>query len=872
MKQTLILAVVALCAVARAEDTTTWYWRLDTTAETLTNISSDGSSTNWVLKVSELDHDNKTLTLGTGSAIGNAYTYTSQSYEDGSVTNFIVGSGTMDLSTQILDENDVAWTATTIAAGKVFSAPTAVPHALKEFVFPTTIKEIKGDAFNPRGWGASILTSVTMVCPELESIPAHCFYSNSKVTYLLVKCPKVKTIGNNAFRELYDLSRSNADEWDLSGVETIWGSDNGANGAFSYVNVAGTLKLPNVKRIEQGGFYSAKMDFALGLNRTLEYVGLNAFSSRNAENSSDWTVRSVVLCGAVDGWTMSANAMRLDGGTYLKQITFLGPLPKRLEDGESWFGYRDNTELKVCFYLNGEFADCRAILDAATPATDAEIHTFTNANKTTRAPSGVVDASVFDTAHRQFVGTVDLSQYLTPMLSYGPHDARHGDSVERVGEGEIAFGSTVTLRPICATDNTFAEWLGAPADAVVDPVTHEISFKIGYAPLDVRLRTFHPWRLLKAGTTENPTTANRVTDGNWVLNAWIDNSSKRQLGIGRNAYAPGSIYTGQGSGILDLNGPVRDDEGNTWTITRLGSAGFQVKDGGEHVITELILSTNIWNVGSDTYAVYETALNSPTMKRLVMDIPLVTGDLYNGFEVGQSALEDIVLNAPNVKKIGQYSFRTKNKLTKDASEWRLDSLELISDDSLRSMVGLYGTFNLPSLLTATNSLFTLGIDTINIGMAYTNKQTRFTKILNFASGVLRDNASLRSVLFGPYAEISINSTSFKGCKALREVVFLGRPVVRESIDTILQSVAVPADGAIKTAIYVSALLDWENADYVTPILDNDAEKPFADAFEARLGEKERLMGIYNAANGERKAWIVHRPSVCDPKGTILLFR
>ncbi len=873
MKQALMASVLALCAVVSAETAEpSWYWRLDTTEETLTNISSDGTLTNWVLKVSELDHDNKTLALGTGSGIGNAYTYTQQEYADGSVTNFIVGSGKMDLSTQILDENDVAWKATTIAAGKVFSAPAAVPHALREFVFPKTIKEIRGDAFNPRGWGQGILTSITMECPELEIIPAHCFYSNTKVTYLLVKCPKVKTIGQNAFRELYDLSRSNVDEWDLSGVEKLSGSD--TNGAFSYVKVAGTLRLPNVRRIESGAFYTATINLELGFNRTLEYVGYNAFGSRN---TTDYMPSSIVFCGAADGWTMSAGAIRLDGsqngGPRLKQITFLGYLPKRLEDGKTWFTTLDNVELKTCFYLNEEFADCKAILDTATPATDAEIHTFTNANKTARAPSGIVDASVFNTAHRQFVGSVDLSRYLTPMFSCGAYDARYGDSVECVGE--VAFGSFVTLKPNIKEGNAFAEWMGAPEGAVVDPVTHEITFKIGYAPLDVRLRTSHPWRFLRANTAENGTTTNRITDGRWLLNVWIVSAGERRLGLGRNAYAAGSAYTGIGNGILDLNGPIYDADGTTvWRITHHGDRCLGAGGSMTNVVTELFLSTNIVSAGSDLCFIAQST--EPKMKKLVVDLPLATA-LGHGLDCGQTALEELELNIPKVKKIGGYAFCGRPNLKVDAGTWRLDSLEtLYYGGSFYDIPGLTGTLRLPSITLITNGVYNFtGLDAIELGRAWTNKSTRFRKTLQLHTGrTLSGCTKLKTLVFGPYAGIEFQGSDemFKRTSALKEVVFLGRPISKESIDIVLRGVTMPADGAIQTAIYVSAYLDWESADYVTPIVDGDPEKPYADAFEATLGENERLMGIYNAANGERKAWIVHRPSVCDPKGTVLLFR
>ncbi len=876
MKKALIWAASGLCLGMVYAETTeaSWYWRLDVSAKTLTNVSSDESQTNWVLKISQLDLENKTFTVGAGSGVGNGYTCKAQTYADGSVTNIIVGSGKMDLSTPIYDLDNEPWAATAIGekGGQVFGTPTGSPHALTEFIFPKTVKKLYSEALRPNGWDNSIITRITMECPELEEIPPSCCNSLTKLTYLLLKCPKVKTIGNRAFREVGTLSDTNVDDWDLSGLETLKGESQHA-GAFSYMTIInGTLRLPNIKIIERGAFYAGRhVQLNLGFNRTLEYVGYDALTT--GETSS--TCPTIVFCPSPNGWKMEAGAMQLSDYPP-KQIVFLGALPQPLKPGESWFKYPDKKELKTCFYLNDEFPECKAILEAASPVTEAQIFAFTNNNPLVAAPCGIVSPSVFNTAYPQFVGRADLKRYLTPQFSYGVYadDHDYGDGVELEStDAEVTFGSVVTLKPVIAEGNTFAEWVGAPEDAVIDPVTHNITFKIGYASVDVKLRTFHSWRLLKPGEEGNETTTNRITDGNWLLNVWGDGTTGRRLQLGTNA--EGSAYAGQGSGILDLNGPILDSDGNNWTVTRLGSASLRVKEGGRHVITDLILSTNLTYVGTDTFAVYNKAENPLTLRRLVMDIPFVTDSLYNGFEEGQNALEDLVLRAPQLKQIGQYTFREKPLLKKDASEWQLDSLERIYATSFVALPNVYGTLRLPSLLAATNCIYETGIEAIELGMAYTNAHRRFTKALSFGNGswgVLRGNTALASVLFGPYAEINLDDASFRGCTALKTVVFTGRPVAREMIDTILQSVPTPSDGAIKTAIYVSAALDWNNADYVTAIASDDAEAPHAAEFEATLGEEERLLGIYNAKDKTRKAWIVHRPSVCDPKGTILIFR
>ncbi len=877
MKKIVLIAVIAFIAgVNYATDNATWYWLLDTEAKTIANVSGDGSETNWVLNVCELDQDNRTLTLGSeGGAIGNAYTYTQQTYEDGSVTNFIVGSGTMDFSTPIRDSSNLEWHATVIAAGKVFSAPKGTPHALTKFVFPTTLTKIRGAAFEPRGWGASKITSITMVCPELEEIPYALFNNNINVTYLLVKCPKVKTIGNQAFCELYGISdaNSNADDWDLSGVETVCGDSSGKHGAFSYITIKGTLRLPNVKVIQPGAFYTSSINLELGLNRTLESVGKGAFDARNKSNGmADITPSSVVLCGSPKGWTMADGAMRLDSN--LKQITILSDLPTLPETGAAWFSSLATKELYACFYLNDEYASVKAILDAATPATEDEIKTFTNANKTASAPYGIVEADVFNTGFRQFVGKADLSKYITPIIgSYGVYDDRYGDKVELISEGDIKFGQTITIKPTIKEGNTFAEWVGVPEGAVMNPDTYELTIKVGYDPIDVKLRTYHPWRLLRANTEENNTTTNRITDGVWELNVWIADGSKKELRVGHNSYAPGSAYTGVGSGILDLNGPIY--EGTTeWTITKCGGRCFGGSKSTVNVVTELFLSTNIVDVGGDICFIGEGT--TPVMTKLVANLPLVK-NLNHGFDAGQTALEELVLNIPNVQEIGGYSFANRPNLKADVSTWRFDSLErLVYGGSFNSIPGLTGTLRLPSILYITNSVYNLdGIDALELGLAYTNGATRFKKTLQLPGGqTFAKLISLKTLVVGPYAGIEFvkSKDMFYRTSALKEVVFLGRPISKDAIDIILRGIAVPTDGVIKTALYVSANLDWHNADYVISIEDGDAEKAAADAFEATLDDGEYLLGIYNAANGERKAWIVHRKSVCEPNATILIIR
>lgn len=70
-------------------------------------------------------------------------------------------------------------------------------------------------------------------------------------------------------------------------------------------------------------------------------------------------------------------------------------------------------------------------------------------------------------------------------------------------------------------------------------------------------------------------------------------------------------------------------------------------------------------------------------------------------------------------------------------------------------------------------------------------------------------------------------------------------------------------------IYASRLMGWDGVHLANIKEPTDAElaaRPFW------VPSSPSLIGVWQTADGVRKAWVVNRPSADDPNGTLIIFR
>ena len=143
-----------------------------------------------------------------------------------------------------------------------------------------------------------------------------------------------------------------------------------------------------------------------------------------------------------------------------------------------------------------------------------------------------------------------------------------------------------------------------------------------------------------------------------------------------------------------------------------------------------------------------------------------------------------------------------------------------------------------------------------------DKDSRVTSIgteaFNGASG-------LTNIVLNAAANLTVGANAFAGASGIKTVTFLGPAVSEEAIGGILAGVTA-SDTAKPVIVYVSEFQPtWLQADYISPVDSSE---------EAYLPAGERVLGVYRAGASapSGKAWICHRPSPFDPKGTRFIIR
>ena len=580
----------------------------------------------------------------------------------------------------------------------------------------------------------------------------------------------------------------------------------------------------------------------LGARGNLEYVGSNAFSSCSS-------LTNVFLGAAPAGKRLQLGTSAFES-TNLKRVWFNGDQPPTFTpcQGKYTFGASATAEGAITFYVRD------------TPGW-AEILAEADAN------GGLVAASRFDTAKRQrvvrFCG-----------VAYDPEG-----EIGRIFDVRFVakFGEQVTVTPT-AGDFPYQEkgffalpvTLAASCSATADELGRKAHFlRWDGAPVDVERnasitladeKTLRAIRPMFVHDWFYDTAAGTIENGVWKLKVGVVDKTARTLKLGTSNSQPTTMLTGVGNGILDLNGDVRDGDGNLWTI----------------VATTRYCMTKLRNWDNDKPDSTATmAVDHPTVIVFPETITTLVSDEFNFNQSRQWPLEEVIfiapefagtmtfvingpqkltrftLRAPKMTGIGVNAFWQNMTLSEtDVSTWDLSGVTTIGAGAFQNGMSFSGTLSLPSLVAISNNNFK-GFSKLEGVILATN-----LTLTSVGTNVFNNCAALKTVVIGnAKAGCTIGDASFANATKPASVTFLGK-CNPEAADQVLAGTAA-TDGAKAATIYASSAFGWKRF-VVQPVGDEAATIP-AEAH-----------GVYR--EGSRKAWYVDCPSPFDPKGTVLFVR
>ncbi len=874
-----------------------------TTEGRLTEVvpaSVTDSTHRWILNVHGMDSTARTLKLGTGDYVSmNAVYQVNKSYE--------LGSAKLDMSTAVCDKDGNLWKIISSYSGGYSFAqwdvvlnkdrPNDNPAmeefnglkigCVKEVIMPRTLKSLGGQAFNGVRSNIEVLI---FDCPELESgFPAYAYGGQDKVKRLVLKCPKLKTIAalNSMPRPL---SETNVDEWDLSGLESLNEKDETWGGFPGDRAITGTLRLPKIKKIGRSAFSGSQTLTAIELGcggGTVERVSFAAFGG-------NFYTKKLVISGSNNGWIMSTNAISLKKST--PNIIFNCEVAPTNNFGGK-FIYNEAKALSTCIYVPNSYSWCEALGDNLQAATEEEKDGYLAVNTDAVAPTEILPAGehCFGTTYSQFIGSGKMRDFGVMVdFHVSVPDPRYGDTVSLTVNGETKTGThihgfypagtEVTITANCKAGNT-PHWKGLPHTADGKSDNKSETFVINDGEMGERfckaeLWSRHPWKFIPESDAY-PT--NTITDGIWTINVTKSaTEGELYLGLPKDIFHGNAYVEGKGDGILDLNGPITDAEGNTYRHVAVYSRAFGMRKNFSTIPSMLVFPetlTAFWGQvmnGSGDWP------HCNILTNIVMDLPLLTGGIVVWFTSGHWGIKTFTVNVPNVSKIsGPDSIGFGVGL--DRSEWCFDSVTTLNvgvneagnpnGEALKgwgsyALVSSEETLHFPKLLSAAaGALVAQNIHAFEFGTAYEPKSG---KTLTLKTGSVKNNAFTKKIVFGAYSDFAFDEGAFTKCSGLRDISFLGFAPenMNTNLDRLLESVPASDDGNLQTRIHVSKLLNWDKLASTT----NGAESVMLQKMAGKYKFAKNVFGVYQTKDGERKAWLVHTPSEYDPKGTIFIIR
>ncbi len=805
------------------------------------------------------------------------------------------GTGDMDLSTPIVGLDDgqryTIYVLNCLFRHRNQGSEKQPNLTVTSIVAPHELEKFSSDFDTPYN---SSITNIVLDCPNASgSLPAYLFYGGS-LEGLMVKCPKITSIASRAFYDFKKAANQSIDvsDWDLSGVKELvsWYkfTDQGAitdeRSAFRDVRFKGTLRLPNLEYAGTNSFLNTPyLDVVeLGGNGTIRKI--DAFAFR------DSGVKRIVIGGSDAGWTISTNVFPLKKGT-LKEVEFLGPPPgNELADGTIFDGAE--TAAKSCVFTVPRIEAWTSQLAGAESVDATEAAAFMDANPGVNKPLFA----------RNFMGSV-LSQYISyspTMVSFSVADPRYGENFTFKINGETVsaengnryyYGETVAVTVESAETDGKTRYVRFGSDPVESmQVQAETSFvvdgRISVTNFQVWCHT--EWLYVNEAGKET------ISDGVWTLNVTKLSDGNLSIGVGNTA---NSALTDKGEGILDLSTPVKDAGGNLLSITTFAESCFETSKSDSTKqrlpISQLVFPWTTEKIGNKVMRNNIIDAGSP-LTTVIMVVPncIEIGEYLfagNANGDGHENFGTLKVVAPSLRTIpsnafiGNWKYWNEGYVHKDTDlgAWDLSAVETMKENVFKYS-NPRGVLRLPKLVTAQKGVFETSshIEGLELG---TGHEKTDRKNLTLGEQAFRNLKHLKTLTFGPYASYTVatNVANLDLSKEVDklEIFFEGVPPTQKALDSIFLTIGT-STGAKKVTIYGSRNLQWDKMADVTLTPDEEAAKA---ALEATLAEDEYVIGVYVTAEikaddgtvtkqAERKAWIVHRASEFDPKGTILIIR
>ena len=681
---------------------------------------------------------------------------------------------------------------------------------------------------------------VYVVEPYVSKLPAWLFSGCMSLDYVLLKTPAATEISGPLCNCRSPQAPSSFSEWDFTSVKEA-GTKNDAGCFGVWSSVTGTLKLPALQKITHwNAFKGCGMgDALLGLSGNLESVGTNAFNS------------CASLTNVVLGAQPAGKSLLIEGNAFscgaLKRVWFNGENPPTFKTAPDVYGFGTDAtaEGAITFYVRD------------TPGW-AEILAEADAN------GGLVAAARFNTKNRQRVERFGGFLYTGGGSAIQVFDTRFAEKFdERIvissadfpytADGIQAFPLTLEAHCSDTADEKgrkahFHRWDGVP-------VALE---RLAACPLasagevaKVRPMFVHDWFYdTAAGTIEN---------GIWKLNVGVVDQTARTLKLGTEHKQPTTMLTGVGNGILDLNGAVRDADGNLWTIvatTQYCMTKLRNWDNAKDSKATMAVdhpSVIVFPETLTTLVVNELNFNQSRawpLEEVIFIAPSCTNSL-NWTLNGANDLKRLLVRAPRVTTLwANVLWQGPGLGDTDLSAWDLSGVTTVQAGAFQCGKAMSGTLSLPSLVAVSNNNFR-GYSKIEGAILATN-----LTLATVGTNVFNGCTALKRVVIGnAKSGCTIGEASFADGTKPESVTFLGR-CNTAAADQVLAGTSA-TDGAKTATIYASSAFHWHEA-AATPTEAEAAAMPAG------------ALGVYRA--GSRKAWLVDTPSPFDPKGLLLLMR
>ncbi len=284
-----------------------------------------------------------------------------------------------------------------------------------------------------------------------------------------------------------------------------------------------------------------------------------------------------------------------------------------------------------------------------------------------------------------------------------------------------------------------------------------------------------------------------LSDGNYELNAWIIDASKKTLGIGNptdktndtpRAHRKDSDGNYIGNGDLDMRGAITVDGAvSDWTVASIGGNAFK-----KSPITGVFLPTTLTSMSTATF-------QQSGIQRFILHAPNMEGDLPNNTFTYCWNLHYVDLKVPKVRCLGGYwdwgpdnSYRSWYLKDTDVSDWDVSSVQMIAtgwsnnktDSGWILRNGAFrGTLRLPSMkwLNAKSLENCKNLNALEVGRNGTLEYVGRTAVTNCtALGSI--------VLGGKSSGWEISTNAFYSAN-ITNVTFLTIPPTYEEPDSII---------------------------------------------------------------------------------------